>query len=200
MNGPQQSLLASRADAGPGHLPGDLAMWVFIVAELLVFGLLFISLAFARTREPEVFAAGAATVHTGAGLLNTLILLTGSYFVALGVQAVRGGALEHCSRWLLAGAGTGVAYTGIKFSEYAQLVSDGYNLRSSSFHFFYFFTTFFHLMHVVLGMIILVAVAQRCRQGLYSAADHRGVESGASYWHMVDLVWLVLFPLVYVLL
>jgi len=182
------------------HLPGDLAMWFFILAELAVFGLLFVSLAFARAAEPQVFADGARTIHAGAGLVNTLILLTGSYFVARAVKAMRGGGADACSRWLLAGAGSGAAYTVIKFSEYVQLIGAGYNLRSSTFHFFYFFTTFFHLMHVLLGMIILIAVTLRCRRGLYSAADHRGVESGASYWHMVDLVWLVLFPLVYVLL
>lgn len=183
----------------PRRLPGDLAMWFFIFAELLVFGLLFLSFAFARARQPEVFANGAQLVHIGAGVLNTLALLTGSYFVARAVAAARSGALERCARWLLAGTATGAVYAAAKISEYADLFGEGYNLRSSTFHFFYFFTTFFHLMHVLLGMIILVAVAMRCRRGHYSVADHAGVESGASYWHMVDLVWLVLFPMVYVL-
>ena len=181
-------------------LPGDFAMWCFILVELTVFGMLFVGLAFARASDPAGFAAGARTIHAGAGLVNTLVLLTGSYLVANGVAWIRRGDASRCARWLLAGAGTGVVYAVIKFSEYVQLAGDRYTLRSGTFYFFYFFTTFFHLMHVVLGMIILIAVAKRCRQGLYSAADYRGVESGASYWHMVDLVWLVLFPLVYVLL
>ncbi len=182
------------------HLPGDLAMWFFILVELAAFGLLFASFAIARFLEPEAFAAGAETIHAGAGLANTLVLLTGSFFVARAVTAIRAGGVERCVNWLWAGVASGVVYAVIKFSEYGQLIGDGYNLRSGTFYFFYFFTTFFHLMHVVLGMIILVAVALRCRRGLYSAADHRGVETGASYWHMVDLVWLVLFPIVYVLL
>jgi nitric oxide reductase NorE protein len=64
---------------------------------------------------------------------------------------------------------------------------------------FYLSLTFFHFMHVIMGMVILGAVALKARRGGYSAAQHTGVETGASYWHMVDLVWLILFPLVYVM-
>ncbi|MHB0776299.1 cytochrome c oxidase subunit 3 [Halomonas sp. WWR20] len=185
------------------HLPGDLAMWFFILVELAVFGLLLIGLVVARTHEPEIFAAGARTLHTAFGLINTLILLTGSYCVARAVAAIRAGSLPTCTRWLRAGAASGLAYVAIKFTEYGGLIGAGYTLRSSTFYFFYFFVTVFHLMHVVLGMIILLAVARRCRHGAYRedpACGVGAVESGASYWHMVDLVWLVLFPIVYVLM
>jgi nitric oxide reductase NorE protein len=63
---------------------------------------------------------------------------------------------------------------------------------------FYLSLTFFHFMHVILGMVILAAVLLKAGRGGYTAAEHRGVETGASYWHMVDLVWIILFPLVYV--
>ncbi|GAB2791778.1 cytochrome c oxidase subunit 3 family protein [Halomonas shantousis] len=185
------------------HLPGDLAMWFFILVELAVFGLLLIGLVVARSHEPEIFAAGARTLHTTFGLINTLILLTGSYCVARAVTAIRAGSLPTCTHWLWAGAASGVAYVAIKLTEYGGLIEAGYTLRSSTFYFFYFFVTFFHLMHVVLGMIILLAVARRCRHDTYREDPARGVgavESGASYWHMVDLVWLVLFPIVYVLM
>ena len=72
-------------------------------------------------------------------------------------------------------------------------------LSTNTFYMFYLSLTFFHFMHVILGMVILAAVALKARAGGYSVADHTGVETGASYWHMVDLVWLILFPLIYVM-
>lgn len=183
------------------ELPGDLAMWCFILAELAVFALLLGSMAYIRGRWPEMFSAGVATLHPLAGLINTLTLLTGSYFVAMGVAALQRGQATRVAGWFRAGAATGLLYLIIKSVEYQQMFSAGYNLRSNTFYFFYYFTTFFHLMHVILGMIILIVVASRYRQGLYTSYDRQkmAAESAASYWHMVDLVWLVLFPLLYVL-
>lgn len=182
------------------RLPGDLAMWVFILAELLVFGILIIAMAYARQRWPEMFSAGVATLHPLAGLINTLLLLTGSYFVARGVASAAAPA-PRVSRWFLLGALCGLAYVIVKISEYVLLFRAGYNLRTDTFYFFYFFTTFFHLAHVLLGMVILLFVARRSRSDGYAdATQHLAAsESAGSYWHMVDLVWLVLFPLLYVL-
>lgn len=182
------------------HLPGDLAMWFFIMAELGVFLLLLGGMAFARGHYADIFHEGIATLHPEAGLANTLVLLTGSYFVACGVQTAKTGR-NRVAPWFLAGALTGLLYAVIKIAEYQILISAGYNLRSSTFYFFYFFTTFFHFAHVLLGMLILLVVAQRSRSGFYADAGRarNAAESAGSYWHMVDLVWLVLFPLLYVL-
>ncbi|MQM39797.1 Cytochrome c oxidase subunit 3 [wastewater metagenome] len=184
---------------GAYAVPGDLAMWWFILAELAVFGALLASLIVAGALAPEVFAAGRAGLHPLAGLANTVMLLTGSYLVARGIDAAAVDGPRRCAPWFLAATLTGTGYVAVKLGEYADLVAAGYNLRTSTFHFFYFFTTVFHLMHVVLGMIVLVAVARRCRRGDYDTEGLRAPESAASYWHMVDLVWLALFPLLYVL-
>lgn len=183
------------------ELPGDLAMWCFILAELAVFALLLGSMAYVRGRWPQMFSAGVATLHPLAGLINTLALLTGSYWVAKGVAAMRQGRSAQVAWWFRAGAASGLFYLVVKVVEYQQMFSAGYNLRTNTFYFFYFFTTFFHLMHVVLGMVILLVVAARFRRGVYPSGDKRkmAAESAASYWHMVDLVWLMLFPLLYVL-
>ena len=84
-------------------------------------------------------------------------------------------------------------------SEYAENIGYVINLSTNNFYMFYLSLTFFHFMHVILGMVVLVAVALKARRGGYAADDHVGVETGGSYWHMVDMVWLVLFPLVYVM-
>ncbi|WP_440995457.1 cytochrome c oxidase subunit 3 [Arhodomonas sp. SL1] len=179
--------------------PGDLAMWFFILAELAVFGALLVSIAVAARLAPGEFATGRAALHPLAGLANTAALLTGSYWVARGIRAARRGRVRDCTPWLLAGAGSGAVYAVIKIAEWAELALAGYTLRSGTFHFFYFFTTVFHFLHVLLGMIVLFAVAWRARSGAYDREGLRAPESAASYWHMVDLVWLVLFPLLYVL-
>jgi nitric oxide reductase NorE protein len=183
----------------PSYPPGDLAIWVFILAELLVFAIFFAAYAFARMNHVDLFNEYQATLDRDAALINTLTLLTSSYFVMRGVVAVRAGDNPLCARWLLAAVGMGGLFLVVKATEYAHHFAAGINLRTNEFYMFYLSLTFFHFMHVILGMVILAAVALKARRGAYSAEEHHGVESGASYWHMVDLVWLILFPLVYVM-
>ncbi len=179
--------------------PGDLAIWIFILAELSVFAAFFAAYAFARMGNPELFDTYQATLDRGAALINTLALITSSYFVVRAVAAIRVDDPKGCVRWLVAAIAMGVLFIVVKSGEYAHHFGAGINLSTNTFYMFYLSLTFFHFMHVILGMVILAAVALKARAGGYSAAEHTGVETGASYWHMVDLVWLILFPLVYVM-
>jgi len=180
------------------HLPGDLAVWFFIFAELAVFGILFIGFGVARSLDPATFNAGRAALHPWTGLINTIGLITASYLVACAVKRLR--HEKTGATVLLVGAiAASSIYTFGKLWEYGVLYADGYNLGTDTFFMFYFFLTFFHFMHVVLGQIILVVLAVKVRKGDYHSNNMNGMESGASYWHMVDLVWLVLFPMLYVL-
>ena len=149
--------------------------------------------------NPELFDTFQQTLDRRAALINTLALITSSYFVVRAVAAIREGSRQGCVRWLLAALGMGLLFLLVKSAEYAHHFGAGISLSTNSFYMFYLSLTFFHFMHVILGMVILTAVAVKARRGGYSAADHTGVETGASYWHMVDLVWLILFPLVYVM-
>ncbi len=179
--------------------PGDLAIWIFILAELLVFALFFAAYAFTRMKHVELFNQYQATLNRDAALINTLALLSASYFVVRGLVSARGDDNRLCARWLWAAVGMGGLFLVVKTAEYAHHVGAGVTLSTNSFYMFYLSLTFFHFMHVILGMVILAAVALKAGRGGYSARDHIGVETGASYWHMVDLVWLILFPLVYVM-
>lgn len=180
-------------------LPGDIAIWLFILTELIVFGLLFVSLAAVWHHSPQAFAAGARTLHVKAGLANTLILITGSFCVALAVRAIRQGRTRACLLLLLAGVVTGALFTLVKAWEYQTLIDAGYRLSTSIFYSFYFLATGFHLLHVLIAMLVLLIVAVRCLFGAYNAENPTGIETAASFWHMVDLVWIVLFPLLYIL-
>jgi nitric oxide reductase NorE protein len=185
-------------DSARRYPPGDLAIWIFILAELAVFAAFFAAYAFTRMGNPELFDTYQQTLDRRAALVNTLALITSSYFVVRAVAAIRddGGG---CVRWLLAALAMGLLFLVVKGAEYAHHFGAGVRLSTNRFYMFYLSLTFFHFMHVILGMVILAAVALKAQRDGYSAAEHTGVETGASYWHMVDLVWLILFPLVYVM-
>ncbi len=179
--------------------PGDLAIWIFILAELSVFALLFVVYAFTRYFHLELFDLYQQQLDRGIGLINTLTLITSSYFVVRAVAAIRRGDSGGCSRWLWGAIALGMLFLLLKGWEYQHHFSQGIGLSTNLFYTFYIAMTFFHFMHVIMGMVILAVVARKAHHGGYSAEQHTGVETGASYWHMVDLVWLILFPLVYVM-
>ncbi len=180
------------------RLAGDLAVWLIILAELLAFGILFLAFAVSRLRHPDVFAASQPTLDTSAGLANTLLLVTGSWCVAHAVQAAEHGQRPATSRWLLAAQGCGAAFVVLKLSEYADKAAAGIDLETNVFYMFYFFLTGFHFLHVLAAMVFLAFLSVsvwRCQQ--VSQQVH-ALETGAAFWHMVDLLWIVLFPLVYI--
>ncbi|SIT06946.1 nitric oxide reductase NorE protein [Neptunomonas antarctica] len=179
-------------------MPGDLAMWIFIIAELSVFALLFLLFSYLRSSHPNVFLAGQQTLHPLAGLINTLALLSSSALAAQAVYAVRH-RLSAGTGWLLLSIPVGAIYIVVKLWEYQQLVRAGYDLDTNHFYTGYFLLTGFHLLHVVLGMVILTFMSVRLWRGAYQPESMSGLESGVCYWHMVDLVWVILFPLIYVI-
>ncbi len=188
---------ASTDSAQP--LPGDFAIWIFIFAELAVFGVLFAAYAFARSAHVDLFNASQLTLNRTYGFANTVILLTSSYFVVRATQSIKADRIMACGHWLAAALGLGGVFLVLKLLEFQQDFAQGITLSTNLFYMFYLSLTFFHFMHVVMGMVILAVVAYKAYTGGYSATNHTGVETGGSYWHMVDLVWIILFALVYVI-
>lgn len=179
--------------------PGDLAIWVFILAELFAFFVLFSAYAFTRLKHLALFNEMQLTLDSNAGMINTLLLITGSWCVARAIAAIKRNHCRHSAHWLLAAIFTGIGFLIVKYFEYGAKFSVGINLDTNLFYTFYIALTMFHAMHVVLGMVILLLVWKKAMAGGYSAQDHHGMETGASYWHMVDLVWIILFPLIYIM-
>jgi nitric oxide reductase NorE protein len=186
--------------------PGDFGVWIIIYVELLTFGLFFVGYAFSRRDNLEMFNQSQLMLNQTSGFINTFILITSSYFVAKGVALMRSmteqnqtTANKEASRWLKFAMACGVAFLFIKGAEFVHIFGEGINLSTNKFFMFYLLLTMFHFMHVLLGTVILFNVHQRTKVAAYTPQDHRGFESGASYWHMVDLLWIVLFPLVYII-
>lgn len=181
------------------RLPGDLAMWFFILAELTVFAILFIGFAVSEQLNEQMFVEGKSQLHQVSGLINTLTLITSSFFVALALTKMHQGKGKQSAQLLVIAKLIACIYIGVKIWEYLSLFDQGIGIETNTFFTLYFMITFFHLMHVLLGMVILVFVALKAVKNHYNESNISGFESGASYWHMVDLLWIILFPLIYVI-
>ena len=180
-------------------LPGDLAVWIFIFAELLVFGVLFVAYALARRSHVELFNSEQALLDRQGGLVNTLVLISSSFCVACAGAAIRINRVRACIAWLCGAWALGAIFLTLKAMEFSHDADIGMHLSRNLFDMFYLSLTFFHFMHVLMAMVIVSVVIRNAWLGRYSAASHAGVETASSYWHMVDLVWIILFVLVYVL-
>ncbi|MGE8183435.1 cytochrome c oxidase subunit 3 [Pseudomonas mandelii] len=181
------------------HLPGDLAMWFFILAELSVFAILILAFAVTQALKPQMFSESRLVLNTSTGLAMTLSLLTAGLFAALAQEQVRHSRPRHGAVFLLMALLAASVYVVLKLTEYRHLLASGLGMEHNTFFTLYWILTGFHFLHVLLGMVILGWLAERCRRGLYDASKRSGFESGVLYWHMVDLIWVMLFPLVYVL-
>jgi len=186
--------------------PGDLAIWVIIYVEFITFALLFLGYAFSRRLDVELFNASQLAVNQTSGFINTFILITSSYFVVKAVQSIRNMTQEsqkesniQASKWLLFAIICGIAFLVIKVTEFSHIFGMGIHLSTNKYFMFYIMLTVFHFLHVLLGSGILFIIYKKTKIYGYLPNDSKGIETGASYWHMVDLLWIVLFPLVYII-
>ena len=173
---------------------------------LITFGLLFLGYAFSRRADIELFNESQLMLSQTSGFINTFILITSSYFVVKAVNNMKSMTQESykefnikASKWLLFAIICGVSFLIIKITEFSHIFGEGITLSTNKFFMFYLFLTVFHFMHVLLGSIILFNIYKKTKIYGYTPDDYRGFETGASYWHMVDLLWIVLFPLVYII-
>lgn len=181
------------------RIPGNKGIWVGILAEMTEFALLFCVYFVARAHFPEAFTEGPTRLNTLAGTANTVMMISGSYFVAKAVLAIREDRRRASLVWLVLVLLTACGYAAIKSLELQWNVAHGITGRTGVFFTVYYYLTFTHMVHVGWGMIGLLWVIVRTATGGYSAEAHDGLEAFASYWHATDLVWLIIFPLVYLL-
>lgn len=176
-----------------GRLPGGSVVWIVVLAELLTFFMFFVGYAASYRAEPGVYASSQASLSRASGAINTAVLLTGSWLAARAALAHEQGGRP--AGWWLGAALSGVLFTVIKLSEYGHVFSAGVNLSTNGFWFFYLFLTMMHLAHVLAGIGFAGALAWRSRSS--PATSLEAAEATATYWHLVDLIWILLFPLLY---
>lgn len=173
------------------ELPGELMMWVLIASELAVFGAALIACLAVRAADPAGFAADQAQLNQTAAAINTLVLVTSGLAAAAAVRAREVGKRSLARRWLLAAGSLGLVFIAVKVFEYASKAAIGIGIETSPFFTFYYLITGFHALHVLAGVVVLALVAW--------ADSLRNMEAAVAFWHMVDLVWVLLFPIIYVL-
>ena len=183
----------------PRRLPGVDGVWVFIGADAVIFAMLFGSFMSERLHNPAVFEASRHTLNLNLGGLDTLILLTSSWSVALAIQALKRGLLDRVPWFLLGGVLTGLMFVASKSFEYFQKFAHGITPGTNPFYMWYFTLTGIHLIHVMVGTSLLAYLWIRSRRGAYDSSHRAMPECVASFWHLVDLLWIVLFPLLYLM-
>lgn len=167
---------------------------------MMFFTALFMAFMFGRRDDAAgIYEAGRQTLNPNFGGINTLILLTSSWFVIQAVDAAKRDRLAEIPRWLLAAFGCGVAFGISKAFEYGSKLGQGITPATNDFYMYYFVLTGFHLLHVFGGNGMLLVFWKMSRRGAFGSGRLSVIESGGLYWHMVDLLWILLFPLLYLM-
>ncbi len=172
-------------------LPGNPLMWVLILSELAVFMAFFVLYISERAAQVTLFNDAQQHLDPLVGGLNTMVLLTSGLLVALAVEAVARGNVRRTRQWLGGAAALGVVFGAIKIFEYSSKFAVGITPETNTFFGFYFGLTAFHFAHVIFGLVLLGLVSWK--------SNLENVETAAAFWHMVDLIWILLYPLLYLL-
>lgn len=179
--------------------PGGVLVWIIVFVETTTFGAGLVAFMANRRDEPAVFAAGRATLQQPLAFTNTLILLTGGWLMARALTSLRNGMTQSAARWILGAIASGLLFLALKSLEYASKLGHGLGLHHDSFYTYYWLLTVFHFMHVAVAILLLFFMWRGIRGGRYSQADHFDVESSGIFWHMCDVIWLLLYPTLYLL-
>lgn len=184
------------------RIPGEPGIWVFVLLDMALFAEMFGIFAWYRAEHRELFRASQGAVNPLYGLIYTLLLLSSSWCVVMAVSAARKRLIALSSKLVLWGFALGAAFAVIKIFEYGGKLGAGITPRTSQFFMFYFVVTFLHLLHALAGLGVLMYMRKQIGTLTPSPAgdDHqpmRMIVTSAVYWHMVDLLWIVLFALFY---
>ena len=198
-------------DAEQQHDASTLGMWLFLVQEVMFFGGLFLAYVVYRTSFPEAFHAGSHELDIKLGAFNTVVLLTSSLTMALSVHAAQVSKRGMLIVNLLLTLFLGLVFLGVKVIEYAakfehhlvpgpHFAFHGPDATNAQLFFsLYFAMTGLHALHMIIGAGLLMVLIVRSTQGMFNKNYYTPVEMVGLYWHFVDLVWIFLFPLLYLL-
>ncbi len=182
-----------------GRVPGNHGIWVGITCEFVEFLVLFTVYFVARAYFPDLFHQGAARLSVLAGTAITLLMVTSSFFIACSVVRIRAGRRKESIWWLAGGLVIALGYPLAKYFEFQWNVAHGITGGSGIFFTVYYYLTLTHMVHASWGILGMLWVLSRHMVGGYSADRYNGLEALASYWHATDIIWLIIFPLFYVL-
>ncbi len=207
----QHGLRHHFADMEQQRASATLGMWVFLITEIMFFGGLFAAYLVYRTTHYQAWVIGSEHMEFWIGTINTVILLCSSLLVALAVHAIQVGLNRLCATFLWIASAMGIAFLVLKGFEYNAHFVEGavpgalWKLSVPDpqavqmFFYIYFVMTGLHALHVTIGVVLLAVIGWYAAKGEYTASYHNPVHVSGLYWHFVDVVWIFLYPLLYLI-
>ena len=176
--------------------PGGILLWILIFLELVTFGIALIVLVASSHENMDAYRASAAHLNSTYGAVNTVFLLTSGFFMATSVHFFKKANLKKADLFLKLTMLFGILFLILKFIEYSEKIKDGFVLGYDTFFNFYWLLTGFHVIHILVGLVILTILHFTVKKPDASPEDF---EASAAFWHMCDLIWLLLFPVLYLI-
>ncbi len=186
-----------------------MGMWLFLFTELLLFGGLFIVYMVYRSLNPEAFLLASFELDVWMGTFNTVVLLVSSMVIAMSITAIQKGNSKLSIQLLILTVVLAIVFLIVKYFEWSakihhglfpgQAVYDSLPPGESLFFFLYFFMTGLHALHIIIGGVIIGFAIYRTKKGLINKDNYSLTENSGLYWHLVDLIWIYLFPLFYLI-
>ncbi|WP_299522406.1 cytochrome c oxidase subunit 3 [uncultured Lutibacter sp.] len=178
--------------------PGGILLWIIIFLELFTFGMALIAMTVYSKDELEVFHNSRLLLNTAFGTINTVFLITSGFFMAISVNYLKQKNTKKSLLFLALTMLGGVLFLVLKSVEYIDKIEAGLTIGYNTFFTFYWMLTLFHVIHVLVGLVILISVYVGLKKEK-STTTIEDVEASAAFWHMCDLIWLLLFPIIYLL-
>jgi nitric oxide reductase NorE protein len=179
------------------RIPGEEGVWIFILGDISVFAVFFTYFLVQRSKHVDLFDMSQATLNKNFGAINTVFLLISSLFVVMAIRAIRISRRMLAQRLIIGALVCGIAFIAVKVFEYHERIGAHQIPTTNGFYLLYFVLTGLHLFHLLVGLAVLTALFFLARKDGLSKHQWAFFEGGACFWHMVDLLWLVLFPLIF---
>lgn len=178
--------------------PGGILIWIIIFLELITFGAALVAMVYSGSEEPEIFHSSKSLLNETFGAINTIFLIGSGFCMAQTVHYFKQQSLNKSSVYLKLAILGGFLFLCLKGYEYANKIQEGYTVDYNTFFTYYWMLTLFHLVHVLVGMGILVTLLFDV-QKKGTNANLENIEAGAAFWHMCDLIWILIFPIIYLI-
>lgn len=178
--------------------PGGILMWIITFLELFTFGIALIALVYYGKESPQEFHRSSLLLNRSLGALNTVLLLSSGFFMAKSVENLKHLKIDKSALYLKLTMFGGLLFLIVKFVEYYQKIEAGLTIGYNTFFSFYWMLTLFHAIHIIVGLAILMVIFYDLKNKKESV-NLEDVEAAATFWHMCDLIWLLLFPIIYLI-
>ncbi len=176
--------------------PGGILIWIITFLELITFGIALIAMVVSNNENPELFHSSRLQLNTAIGTINTIFLITSGFFMAKSVSDLKNQNIKKSSLFLNLTMLGGLLFLALKSVEYYFKIEAGLTINYNTFFTYYWLLTLFHVVHVIVGLVILLVISRSLKKNKTNLEDF---EASATFWHMCDLIWLLLFPVIYLI-